>query len=179
MYVCKGVVKNAWTKTVNTKKGPGNVHYVEVDGYQINTGFRKTFEVGEDVTIYVDQKYGEFQMVPGNRGSSGAADISTATVSSTGSSGGNPTGKFSGMSGRSAFPLSPTDHAISICRQNALTNANTLLATLYIGGKKAPPSLEELTDQLVLTAHKLSKFTTGALDAEIKESLKKEFMKGE
>ena len=102
-----------WTKDINTKFGQKAVHYANVDGKEINLGFKTDHSEGEYVTLQVEHKFGELQVArPGAKpASSGPASAGKAAPSTGGYAKGG------------TFPIDATNGQVSIIRQSSLNRA--------------------------------------------------------
>ena len=132
------------------------INYVELDsGARINVGYDQPYTVGQSVTLPVEFTYGELQ-VPRNSASgakAGAGQVST-TTKTKGADNRAPYGR------NNQFPVPGGHGDISIMRQNALTNANTLL----VQGSFVDATimeLDEAVEVIIATAYKFCEFTTG------------------
>lgn len=166
--IIEGIVDSVYTKQVNTKRGLGTVYHAMVNGQDINLGFKKMVEEGEHVALNCEQKYGTLQVVS-------MAPKGSGTPVPTGAPSAKPA-PASGGGGwnKGTFPLKSTDHAVSICRQNALTNANatvsSYVAVLCSKAKATTemPDLDLLSDMVLSLAMKYAAFSTGEIDTILK-----------
>lgn len=144
-----GNIDDIITKTVQIKNGPraggtGVIYTLQVAGNKVNVGFDSSYQVGTVFSkdVVGPNKFGEFTLSKGNG--------STSTIKST-----------QGTMGR-AFPVPMNDHAVSICRQNALTNAIKYLDLIE--------DTNSTVDHVLDVAYAFSKWTTG--QSEIEEAKK-------
>lgn len=167
-----GVVTNIQTRPVPIKKGPragsvGTTYTVTVDGKEIDCGFKCAVKTG-DLVLWeitdIPNKWGKYEMV--KKGGSESA-ISDAFVGGNGAAAGpnvsNVRNEF--KSNRSGFPIPKSDHATSICRQNALTNA--------VNFHKYQLETGMVTDinTVLETAATFARWTTGQLEQEEAERI--------
>ena len=124
MFQVNGVVDNSFNKQKTSKAGkPFTIHYIEVDGVTISTGFKQEHSNGEMINIAVEEKYKEWQKVP-NRSGDGLPPIGSAPAPVV-------RGNFGG-GGKAApsrtFPVDPHDGQMSIIRQNSMNRAVEIMA---------------------------------------------------
>jgi hypothetical protein len=115
---------------------------------------------------WIDPKPQKGDVIEFDSGGDGKRYLTKCKIVSTGGEavqgGSVNTGGAANTSGKSfsrgAFPIDPLDGTRSIIRQNAVTNANTYLASNGSGNS----SIEDLLN----TARKIEAYTSGDLDAE-------------
>lgn len=152
----KGVVDSVYTKQVNTKRGPADVYHAIIDGNDLNMGFKPVYEEGQYVDVEVYEKYNEYHISKSGNKQSGAPA----------KSGGNNTQRAS----TPAFPVAKNTKDTSICRQNALTNARSLVDTLLASGAVKYKD-EQTTIDLILTfAYQFADFSTGQREVKMAEA---------
>lgn len=117
----KGTIDSVYSKTKSTRSGDKTIYYMQVDGQEINMGFKPTYSEGEYVNLEVEEKWGEWQIV-GKAGSRPAP--AKAAPKSTSYSGGKS--NFS----KGTFPVEPTDSQVSIIRQSSLNRAVDTVAIM-------------------------------------------------
>lgn len=139
-HIVKGQVTELGSKTV-TAKATGKtfrVHNVVLDtGESVSLGFKQLFKVGDNVTLTVEEKFGELKMVH--------AGTTTAKVD-------GPKMDSSPGTRNVKFPIPRTSNEYAIIRQNALTNA----VNYHVGNSMAfdPEKVIEL-------AYKFAEFSSG------------------
>ena len=111
-----GTVDRTWTKMKSTRYGDKNLHYIEVNGKTVSTGFKKHFSDGEQVDIMVKFNYGELQYQP-DATVSGQSNVTKGNFSKSGGS------NYS----KGKFPIDPHDGQISIIRQSSMARAAELV----------------------------------------------------
>lgn len=130
--VVQGYVEGFDTKPVSG--GKFTVHYVIVNGERVSVGFSKpTVNVGDEVTIPYEIKYGEKQMPKGAKIRQGSVPASSFTTPSAGRSSGG-----GGSTGGRQFPVPPTSSERTIVRQNSVSNAARIISALIGEGGVAP-----------------------------------------
>lgn len=115
------VVQDVMTKSIPIKNGPragtmGIVYTLMVDGKKINYGFTKPPQKGEFISVDISDtpnRFGEYELQGSRRGTA------------SGNGGAQASGNFQKGTNQmdKGFPIPKNNHAISICRQNALTHA--------------------------------------------------------
>lgn len=153
---------------------PYTIWTVTVDGHEVKAGFKKPgFEVGQNVSLPVaTNKWGDVEMIqPG--APTGGYTAPPKPSGGTSAPGGAP------MGGRT-FPVAKNSPEMSIIRQNALTNANSLLEKLMEHGctfqdedQYSDVTPEEWTEHLIKIAYKLTEFSSGQREAKAVESMMK------
>ena len=100
---------------------------------------------------------------------------SSIEVQSPGSGGGSSSGSGykSSAPQRSGFPVTYSDHATSIIRQNALTNAVKYSEILAVNGEIGAGELT--VERIIDIAANFAAWTSGASDAKIREEVEREF----
>ncbi len=184
----EGVVQSLWTKQKTSKAGnPFTLHYANVDGTEVCLGFRneENIEKGESVSLNVEEKFGELQVVSGKstHGSSGA-------VNTTIPKSGDQSAKL-GRDSRgyqSAFPVPKNTKDISICRQSSLNRAIELVQAFpssFLGKDddyEYLPSSEEITEAVISLAYEFTDFVTGHREEKAAEEIQKvqaQYQKGD
>lgn len=155
--IINAMVEKVDTKQITLKNGPRAgasvpVYVLHVDGKQVDIGFKNVHKVGDmvymDVTDTPD-RWGKFKLIAGTT-------ITSAPPKQTGA-------KTVENQGRGyAFPIPKTDHATSICRQNALTAAVNLTNAQMTGAT---------VDDVLNIAAQFAKWTTGQAEMEEAERI--------
>ena len=168
----KGTVDSVYSITKNTRSGDKTIWYGDVDGTTVNLGFNAIWEEGEYVTVNVEEKYGELQIVgSGPKKKSGGSWPKTAPKAA-------PKGGYSAPSkGRNAggFPINPTDSQVSIIRQSSLNRAVDVAGTLVANGMASAGTQEEYMDLIWELAYAFTDFGTG--QREVRAAKHKEVQK--
>ena len=162
----KGTVDSVSDKVITSKAGKRfKVHYVIMDdGSEVNVGFKQPFNVGQYVTLDVEQKYGELKMLSTSNGN---AQTVSKQAPTTGTSARTP------VSSR-PFPIPKTSGEMAIIRQNALTNAVTMFcngALEFVPGKDEMKSTDELIEEVLKMAYKFAEFSSGQREVALASNL--------
>ena len=140
---------------VNTKFGAKPTYNVVIDGDTFKCGFKKpTCVVGDVVEVqFSEGKYGKEVI---------------AIVKMGGSSAPVKTNPVPAPTVRRGFPIDPLDSQRSIIRQNAVTNARSILTDFYnhVGDGSVPESLDDYLKAVLSTASKIEAYTAGDADFE-------------
>lgn len=149
-----GRVDSIYSKTVTTKFGDKNVYYANINGQDINIGFKKSVEEGQNVTLDVEQKYGELQMVRGSGPKQAAVGQAPTPAKSM------PAAKQA-----QEFPVPTNSRSTSICRQSGLNRAVEVATTMYNRGSfddsTGMPDNQMFEDKIFELAYKFTDFSTG------------------
>ena len=155
MNTVTGTVTEAWSDSKTSKAGkPFRLHYIRLDdGTQVNVGFNNPHSVGDGVSLNVEEKYGELQVIRGPAKAPPAAMKAPTPTTATKNKHG---------------PLAATDKDMCIIRQNALTNANSLLSSYAMSNPSAiPENMDEMTEMLISIAYDLADFSSGKREEKI------------
>lgn len=149
-----GRVDSIYSKTVATKFGDKNVYYANINGQDINIGFKKSVEEGQNVTLDVEQKYGELQMVRG----SGPKQAAVGQAST-------PAKNMPAAKQTQEFPVPTNSRSTSICRQSGLNRAVEVSIALLNAGEfhDGDGNLDqsEFENRVFELAYKFTDFSTG------------------
>ncbi len=112
--VISGVIDSITTQTVNTKFGPKEVYHANINGHDVNLGFKTECAEGQQVTLNVEHKYGGYQLLQGPPvgpatpvGAAPSPTMASTPIANT----------------KAAFPIQPNTREMSIVRQSSLTKA--------------------------------------------------------
>lgn len=157
----KGTVDSVYSKTKSTRAGDKTIFYADVDGTEINMGFKPTMEEGEYVNVEVAEKFGELQIVGKGGGKAPAKPSSTGSFS-----------KGPAKSRGGAFPIEPTDSQVSIIRQSSLNRAVETIRDQINAGVLVVNTAEEYEAEVIRLAYEYTDFATG--QREVKAAKHKE-----
>ncbi len=154
MFQVKGVVDNSFSKQKTSQAGKTfTIHYIEVDGTTISTGFKKEHDVGEAINIAIEKKYNEWQKVA-NRSGEGLPAL-----------GSQPTTGFvrkANFGGKAnTFPVEPTDGQMSIIRQSSMNRAVEIMGQLLHHGLVTCETEEQYMHKLMEVALMVTDFGSG------------------
>lgn len=155
MQQIQGVIDGISTKTVRTKFGDKDVYHADINGQDVNLGFKCPYVVGESVTLDVEHKYGSLQAInpppkangasvsPGNASASRVQAVATAVP----------------FAPAAEFPVAKNTKGITIARQNSGNHAAAIVCALIAAGKvkTQPEALEAFMD----LAYEITDFATG------------------
>lgn len=155
----QGVIDSITSKTVSNG---GTVYTALIDGQEVNLGFKCDYSEGEYVDLDVEStKWGlQVPRFPAKKGGTPRP----STQAKPQASAPRATGKM--------FPVDPNSKDHSIIRQNALTNANTMVhnAVKY-SDEGGFPTREEYYNEVIKAAYNLAGFAMGTLDKILAEQL--------
>jgi len=150
-----GLITNMYTKEVDIKRGPragsvGYVHYIQVDTDTVNVGFKNPYEMGEVVTLNVEESYGELRVAKGpSTGASGSVSMDkTSAVANAGPR-------------KAAFPVPLEANGTSICRQSSLNRAVEAINDMQVHDIIDFDSQEQYEKAVLELAYKFTDFVTG------------------
>lgn len=161
-----GVVDNSYSKSKVSKAGKNfNIHYIEVDGVTVSTGFNRMFEVGEHIDITVEEKFKEWQFQSNGGGGKPAAGAVTAAAPVA-------KGNFGGGKRMGSFPVDLKDGQMSIIRQSSMNRAVEILATQITHGIISFDTPDDYMAALMTTALEITDFSSGNDITKLKASMK-------
>lgn len=151
MQQVQGVIDGISTKTVRTKFGDKDVYHANINGQDVNLGFKCPYVVGESVTLNVEHKYGSLQAINPPPAANGAS-APTPPV-------GAPTKQAVPFVPAAEFPVAKNTKGITIARQNSGNHAAAIVCALIAAGKvkTQPEALEAFMD----LAYEITDFATG------------------
>ena len=156
----QGVIDSITSKTVSNG---GTVYTALIDGQEVNLGFKCDYSEGEYVDLDVESTKWGLQ-VPRFPAKKGGTSRPSTQAKPPASSAPRATGKM--------FPVDPNSKDHSIIRQNALTNANTMVANAC---KYSEESLfatrEDYFNEVIKAAYNLAGFAMGTLDKVLAQQL--------
>ena len=141
-----GVIDNITSKTVSNG---GTVFTASIDGTEVNLGFQCNYSEGEYVELEVESTKWGLQLPRKPRTGGAAPAKRPAAAPATG--------------GKKQFPVDPDSKDHVIIRQNALTNANTAVASAIAAGAKFDDA-EAVYNEIIKVAYNLTGFAMGTLD---------------
>lgn len=160
-------VQDIMSKEVTTKFGPKPAYSIMANGERFQYGFKKpTFAIGDEIDFqYTDGSYGK------------SVDVSSVQMIKKGTGVPAPTGNPSGGTVPTpargsysppvkVFPVPPTHGDRSIIRQNSISNA---AKTVVDGGFAKGKSADEVAAQIITIAQMFEAYSSGDLDASLKD----------
>ena len=172
----KGTIDSIYTKQINIKNGPragstASVYHALIEGHDVNMGFKCPYAEGETVVMNVEEKYGELSLTRGNKPNGDTSSPSAPSSATKSVSGSGVAQQRSG----NQFPVEPTNHATSICRQNALNRATDIMESMSIHSCVTDLTEEMEYDtyrdwyvnEVLKIAYKLTDFNTGQREMKI------------
>jgi hypothetical protein len=156
-----GVIDSITSKTVSNG---GTVYTAHIDGQEINLGFQCNHSEGEYVELEVEStKWGlQVPRTFGGRKTGGTNSAAPARKTSTPRQ----------ASPAKVFPVDPNSKDHSIIRQNALTNANTMVANACENSEEDMfKTREDYYNEVIKAAYNLAGFAMGTLDRELAKQL--------
>jgi hypothetical protein len=156
-----GVIDSITSKTVSNG---GTVYTAHIDGQEINLGFQCNHSEGEYVELEVEStKWGlQVPRTFGGRKTGGTNSAAPARKPAPARQ----------ASSTKMFPVDPNSKDHSIIRQNALTNANTMVANACNYAAEADfDTREEYYNEVIKAAYNLAGFAMGTLDKELAKQL--------
>ena len=171
-----GIVDNvSIVKQVKTRFNPNAPIWgiTLTDGRVYEAGFNKPkVEAGSSVEFDLDPKWK-------NQIQDGTLKVDGATPEPPKKSGGTKSGGYSGGSKKESkpFPVPPTHGDRSIIRQNALTNARSMVTDLVVSEhyKDGSFDLDRVSDEILEVARKFEEYSAGDIERRAAEAK----MKGE
>jgi hypothetical protein len=161
-----GIIDSITSKTVSNG---GTVFTALIDGTEVNLGFQCDYKEGEYAEIEVENTKWGLQ-VPRQSGKGGGKGTNSgAQTRPKVGSGATPRQQNTGV-----FPVDPNTKDHIIIRQNALTNANSAVASAIKAGAFKPKAAEEVYNEVIKVAYNLTGFSMGTLDAVLVEQAQKE-----
>lgn len=155
-----GVIDSITSKTVSNG---GTVYTAHIDGQEINLGFQCNHSEGEYVELEVEStKWGlQVPRTFGGRKTGGTNSAAPARKQAT-----------STASTSVQFPVNPNSKDHSIIRQNALTNANTMVRNACQYSEDGEfKTREDYYNEVIRAAYNLAGFAMGTLDKELAKQL--------
>jgi hypothetical protein len=160
----QGTVTGVSTKQITSMKtgAPKNytIHLATIDGLDavLNTGFKQTYNPGDQFSGLVEKAYGEYKEV--KAGAVTAAPAVTPYAAATFST-------QTQSEGRETFPLDPLHSKNLILRQNAINAASSALA----GTISKTASDDDVANSIINVASVLVKWTTGRAEQEALDAI--------
>ena len=152
--VIEGQVTNLYSKSKMSRAGkPFNIWYANVEGTEVNLGFKTNLSEGMQVKLPVKEAYGELKLDDTGNAGSGA--------SSGGSSPAPAAAKappFKGGRNMGSFPVDKSDGQMSIIRQSSLNRAIDFVFGNALFSKLTE---EELEAKVFEYAYKFTDFSSG------------------
>lgn len=172
VHKIQGTIKSTSTKTITVKNGAragsdATVHYINIDGYNVNVGFNNPYTEGERVTLNVEHKFGEWKVSKAPHTAEGWPAVTPSTGSSKGGA-------------KESFPTDKTSHTMSIIRQNSMGHAAKIVGDWFQTREYAPEkvTLGEYYEMVLDVAYRITDFSSGHLELkrveEMRESLRNE-----
>lgn len=156
----QGVIDSITSKTVSNG---GTVYTALIDGQEVNLGFKCDYSEGEYVDLDVESTKWGLQ-VPRFPAKKGGGTSRPSTQAKPQASAPRATGKM--------FPVDPNSKDHSIIRQNALTNANTMVANACLHTDEGPfATREDYFNEVIKAAYNLAGFAMGTLDKVLAQQL--------
>ena len=154
----QGVIDSITSKTVSNG---GTVYTAVIDGQEVNLGFKCDYSEGEYVDLDVEStKWGlQVPRFPAKKG--GTSRPSTQAKPAAPAK----------ASTYVAFPVDPNSKDHSIIRQNALTNANTMVSNACAYTGENFDTREEYYNEVIKAAYNLAGFAMGTLDKVLAQQL--------
>lgn len=153
----KGTIDSMWTKDITTKFGQKAVHYANVNGQEINLGFKTQHAEGEYVTLQVEHKFGELQVArPGAKPSTSGSQTNAA-----------PATKSAPARGNGAFPIDATNGQVSIIRQSSLNRAVEATNAMMKEGVVSFSNVEDYMATVWELAYQFTDFGTGQREVKL------------
>ena len=159
----QGIIEAISTKEVTTRFGKKNTYAIKINDVWYSTAFTKPPAKGSEVSFdEKDTQYGK-EVVKNTLKTLKAAEDSGGNSTASSSGGGSGNGY---TSPKGKFPVPSADGSRAIIRQNAVTNANSLVDNYYshrdlsFGG-----ALEDYQKMVIATARYIEEYTTGDADS--------------
>ena len=158
----QGTVTGVSTKQITSMKtgAPKNytIHLATIDGLDavLNTGFKQTYNPGDQFSGLVEKAYGEYKEVKDGAAAPAPASYAETTFSTPKQS-----------EGRETFPLDPLHSKNLILRQNAINAASSALA----GTISKTASDDDVANSIINVASVLVKWTTGRAEQEALDAI--------
>ena len=148
----EGIISEIRTRTVSNG---GTVYSADIDGTEVNLGFKCEYKEGEFVSIEVESTKWGLQVPSKRRNTSAAAPAQRAAAPAP------------ARATKQMFPVDPNTKDHSIIRQNALTNANTAVRSAILSEVFEPKTPDDVYNEILKVAYNLVGFGMGTLDKKI------------
>ena len=167
MSQISGVIEEiSSVKSVSKAGRPYTKWYLHIDGEKVGAGLSRPtgFSEGDNVTVEVETKYGELQLV---------ASASPTTGRTPNPKSRRANGSAAGPS--AAFPVAKDSNGMSICRQSAL-KAAVEVVDMYVrlNDEAVGMTIDDLKEMVIDTAYEFTDFSTGEREVKLAKSMLKE-----
>ena len=163
-----GVVEKVFSKKINTRFGEKDVFTMIIGGKFYGLGFKKpAIGVGDAVTFDLERK---------NSGGREFLEAKNVLVTASGTGSGVSTSSTSTARPFKKFPIPADDDRQSIIRQNALARATEIVLAMADAKDKkySEDNQTEIVSRIIQVAQGLAQFTSGEMDANIREARENE-----